>query len=66
MSSPNIRHRVNDTGVALVELNRPEKRNALSQRMMDELVSTLASLDLDPQVKVVCLTGSPNGPFSGE
>lgn len=52
-------------GVALVEFNRPSKRNAFSQVMIDELVSTLARLDEDAQVRAVVITGSPGGPFSG-
>ncbi|EKG15693.1 Crotonase core [Macrophomina phaseolina MS6] len=51
-------------GVALVEFNRPSKRNAFSQVMIDELVSTLARLDEDAQVRAVVITGSPGGPFS--
>ncbi|TID21017.1 enoyl-CoA hydratase/isomerase [Venturia nashicola] len=51
-------------GVALVELNRPKKRNALSQVMIDQLVSTLESLDRNLDVRAIVLTGSVrNGPF---
>lgn len=36
--------------VALIRLNRPQTRNALSTSLMQELLSTLQSLDSDPQV----------------
>jgi enoyl-CoA hydratase len=66
MASPTLRHAVHENGVALIEFDRPKKRNALSQSMIDELVSTLKLLDQDSRVRAVCLTGSPNGPFSGD
>lgn len=53
-------------GVALVELNRPKKRNALSQVMIDQISSTLQSLDKNSNVRAVVLTGAaPDGPFCG-
>lgn len=55
-----------DHGVALVMINRPEKRNALSQQTIDTLISAIALVERDDKVKVVVLTGSKNaGPFSG-
>ncbi|KAK3985304.1 ClpP/crotonase-like domain-containing protein [Cladorrhinum sp. PSN332] len=51
------------TGVALVRLHRPAKRNAFSQAMIDELVATLNDLDRLDSVRVVVLTGISNGPF---
>jgi len=57
---------VDEQGVALVKLNRPEKRNALSQKTIDTLISAIASVERDDKVKVVILTGSKSGgPFSG-
>ena len=44
--------------VAMVTLNRPEKRNALSSEMLIELESTLLVLDKDPEVDVLILTGA--------
>jgi enoyl-CoA hydratase/carnithine racemase len=52
-------------GVAVVTLNRPAKRNAFSQRMIDELVLMLSVIDRDSRVRAVVLTGSPGGPFCG-
>ncbi|KAJ4346305.1 hypothetical protein N0V95_005515 [Ascochyta clinopodiicola] len=49
--------------VAVLELNRPKKRNALSQDLIDELIETLSRLDRDATVRAVILTGSGEGPF---
>ena len=57
---------VKDDGVALVEFNRPKKRNALSQSMIDELARLLSDLDRDTHVRVAVLSGTKDGPFSGE
>ena len=45
-------------GVILIELNRPEKRNALNNATLQELVEVLHSIDLDPAVKTVVITGN--------
>lgn len=47
-----------ETHVALVRLNRPESLNALSQKVMDELVEAFTLLDHDPNVRCVVLTGN--------
>jgi enoyl-CoA hydratase/carnithine racemase len=52
--------------VAIVKLNRPEKRNALSQNLIDELIEVLSQLDTDVTVRAVVLTGSGQEPFSGK
>lgn len=51
--------------MAVVELNRPKKRNALSQELIDVLIKELAQLDRDTTVRVVVLTGVGQGPFRG-
>lgn len=51
-------------GVALIQICRPEKRNALSQGLINELVATIAAVEKDEAVRAVVLTGAPNGPFS--
>ena len=57
---------IDEHGVALVKLNRPEKRNALSQALIDSLAVAIATVERDEKVRVVVLTGSrPAGPFSG-
>ncbi len=44
--------------VALVTLNRPEKRNALSIAMRDEIERCLQELEADDSVSVVVITGA--------
>jgi enoyl-CoA hydratase/carnithine racemase len=44
--------------VAIVTLNRPEKRNALSRQLRDEIVSCLGELEQNENVKAVIITGS--------
>lgn len=45
-------------GVATLTLNRPDKHNALSARMIGELTGAAAALGADPAVRVVVLTGA--------
>jgi enoyl-CoA hydratase/carnithine racemase len=47
-----------DGGVALLRLNRPEARNALSPELMEQLATTLEQLDPDPEVRCVVIAGS--------
>jgi enoyl-CoA hydratase/carnithine racemase len=44
--------------VALLRLNRPEARNALSPEMMDELIAELERLDPAPEVRCIVIAGS--------
>ncbi|HEY6732113.1 MAG TPA: enoyl-CoA hydratase-related protein [Solirubrobacterales bacterium] len=48
---------VDDSHVALVRLNRPEARNALSQEMRDQLATSLERLDADPEVRCIVIAG---------
>ena len=45
-------------GVATVTLNRPERRNAFTGAMADELVRAAAAADADDDVRVVLVTGA--------
>ncbi len=45
-------------GVAILELNRPDKRNALNGALVAALADALAETAGDPDVRVVCLRGS--------
>jgi enoyl-CoA hydratase len=45
-------------GAATVELNRPEKLNALSEPLMADLVAALERLDADDAVRCIVLAGS--------
>eukprot|EP00806_Schmidingerella_arcuata_P000316 Macronucleus_1283.p1 GENE.Macronucleus_1283~~Macronucleus_1283.p1 ORF type:complete len:287 (+),score=135.93 Macronucleus_1283:1-861(+) len=47
-----------DTGVALVTLNRPKALNALCYALFEDLNDAMRKLDTDPEVKAIVLTGS--------
>jgi len=47
-----------DGAIAVVLLNRPDQLNALSDELMDELVSTLEELDRDEAIRAIVLGGS--------
>ena len=47
-----------DGAIAVVLLNRPDQLNALSDELMDELVSALTELDRDEGVRAIVLGGS--------
>jgi enoyl-CoA hydratase/carnithine racemase len=49
---------VDEDGVALLRLNRPEARNALSPEMMERIAAELERLDPDPEVRCVVIAGS--------
>src|SRR5437588_6780265 len=51
-------------GVALITLNRPEKLNALSFPLMQELGDALTGYEEDDEVKAVVLTGAGERAFS--
>lgn len=52
-----------DEGVAVLTLNRPERRNALDDTTMRALADTLAALESDPTVAAVVLTGTGDKAF---
>jgi enoyl-CoA hydratase/carnithine racemase len=45
-------------GVAFVTLNRPRQLNALSEALLDQLIATFKSIQLDPTVRVVVLAAA--------
>ncbi|MGH2920648.1 MAG: enoyl-CoA hydratase-related protein [Gaiellaceae bacterium] len=47
-----------DGPIAVVLLNRPDQLNALSDELMDQLVTTLGDLDRDEEVRCIVLGGS--------
>src|SRR5205814_8493728 len=51
-------------GVALITLNRPEKLNALSFPLMQELGDALTGFEEDDGIKAVILTGAGDRAFS--
>src|SRR5262245_25011137 len=50
---------VRDGAIATVTLNRPERRNALSDAMLTDLASAFAELRDAPSTRVVIVTGAP-------
>jgi 2-(1,2-epoxy-1,2-dihydrophenyl)acetyl-CoA isomerase len=47
-----------DDGVAVITMNRPERRNALSGPMLDAMARVLADVEVDDDVGCVILTGA--------
>lgn len=54
-----------DDGIALVTLNRPDRLNAITTSMIDELDRVVAAVDLDPELRAVVLTGAGRGFCAG-
>ncbi|MEN3026739.1 MAG: enoyl-CoA hydratase-related protein [Chlorobiota bacterium] len=48
----------NDPRVGVVQLNRPEKLNALSLPLMEELLAALEAYDADPEIRCMVLHGN--------
>jgi enoyl-CoA hydratase/carnithine racemase len=60
---PRVLTQLDDEGVLLVTLNRPQKKNAFDDAQWDGLASTLHEAQADPRIAVVLLTGA-GGNFS--
>ena len=54
---PTLLYRVED-GIATITLNRPEKLNAFTAQMRDDLVAAFDETDADDAVRVVVITGA--------
>ena len=54
-----------DEPIAVVRLNRPEALNALSNRLMSELVGALENLDADEAVRCIVIAGDEKAFASG-
>jgi enoyl-CoA hydratase/carnithine racemase len=52
-------------GVAWLTFNRPEKKNALSQRLMIEMIDALKELSDNDKIKCIVTTGSGDSYSSG-
>ena len=60
---PELIYEVDDR-VAILTLNRPERMNALSKRLVDEIIAAIAAADADANVRVVIVTGAGEKAFS--
>jgi len=53
----------NSNGIAMITLNRPERRNALSVAAVERLYDLWEEIDATPEIRVVILTAAPCGTF---
>ena len=63
MNYQNLLYSVDDR-VATVTLNRPERHNALSTALVDEIMAAMTQADRDPEVRIVILAGAGGKAFS--
>ena len=63
MSYQNLLYSVDDR-VATITLNRPERHNALSAALVDEIMAAMTQADRDPEVRIVILAGAGGKAFS--
>jgi len=63
MSYENLRYAV-DERVATITLDRPERMNALSLTLIDEIMKAVRQADGDPDVRVIVVTGAGGKAFS--
>ena len=54
-----------ETGVAWLTFNRPEKKNAMSQKFMAELIKALKDIAENDKIKCIVTTGSGDSYSSG-
>ena len=64
MSEPLVR-RTDRNGVATIELHRPERKNAITAPMLDELAAHIESASGDPEIGAVLLCGAGGAFCSG-
>ena len=65
MAYEEIRHEVRD-GAAWIRLDRPDKLNALTGRMAEEVLEVLGASAADPAVRCVVITGEGRGFSAGQ
>jgi enoyl-CoA hydratase len=60
-----IEQSTDQNGIALVTINRPERRNALSANALAAMHRSFDSIAADPRIRVVVVTGAGDGFCSG-
>ena len=63
MSFSYILFETNEDGLALVTINRPEKRNALNRAVISSLEQVVSRVSNDPSVRAMILTGAGDKAF---
>jgi enoyl-CoA hydratase/carnithine racemase len=58
MSDESVLFEVDDAGVALITLNRPEKMNACSGDLLERLAAAYTRCDEDDEIRAVVVTGA--------
>ena len=58
MSDSLTTYRVDENGIALIQLDRPEARNAINTRMLEELLTRLESAKADDDVRVLVISST--------
>lgn len=53
-----IKYEIIDTTIAIITLNRPEKKNALSIQMRSEISDCLEKMDASSEVGAAIITGA--------
>jgi enoyl-CoA hydratase/carnithine racemase len=58
MTAHHIRYSVDGDGIATLQIDRPEKRNAMTYAMLGEFIGKVAEAGADDAVRVLIVTGS--------
>lgn len=56
---------IKEDHLATITLNRPDKRNAINRRMMEELIAALSDISEDDEIRAMILTGAGNAFCAG-
>ena len=54
-----------DNHIVVITLNRPERMNAISRDMLEELSKKMTEANKDPEIRCIVLTGSGRGFCAG-
>src|SRR5436309_298451 len=63
MDYQNLLYSVEDR-VARIVFNRPDRHNAFSKKLVDEIIAVVAEADANPEVRVLVLSGAGGKAFS--